>query len=161
MLLEQEIASAIRFILDAAGGPKPYYHSVPESFTTPAVYFPSPEITTGGETFVTYRMEFAWYITFHHQTTEGAYALAHAALSAIMGCRCLIPLIAEGGERAGGYLRVDPPSIKEVDVGVYQLALTFVSRRPYDAEAANSASGYIVDLFVKSPNATDVPQNQR
>lgn len=155
MLLEQEIASVIRFILDAAGNPNPYYHSVPESFVTPAVYFPSPEIDTGGETFLTYRMVFSWYITFHHQTTEGAYALAHAALSAIMGHRYLIPLIAESGEKAGGYLRVDPPSIKEVAVGVYQLALTFVSRRPYDArQAAAVSSGYIMELYMKSSGAT-------
>lgn len=154
MLLEQEIASAIRFILDAASNPNPYYYSVPEKFTTPAVYFPSLEITTGGETFLTYRMEFAWYITFHHQTTEDAYALAHAALSAIMGRRCLIPLIAKDGQKAGGYLRVDPPSIKKVDTGVYQLALTFVSRRPYDAEQAAAVStGYIMDLYMKSAEA--------
>lgn len=154
MQLEQEIASVIHFILDAAGKPNPYYHSVPESFETPAVYFPSPEIDTGGETLLTYRMVFSWYITFHHQTTEDAYALAHAALSAIMGHRCLVPLIAEGGEKAGGYLRVDPPSIKQVDTGVYQLALTFVSRRPYDVQQAAAVStGYIMDLYMKSVGA--------
>ena len=150
-MIEQEMASVIHFILDAAGKPNPYYYSVPEKFTPPAVYFPSPEITTGGETFLTYRMEFAWYITFHHQTTEDAYELAHAALSAIMGRRCLIPLITEDGQKAGGYLRVDPPAIKQVDTGVYQFALTFVSRRPYDVQQAAAVStGYIMDLYMKS-----------
>lgn len=144
MLLEQEIASVIRFVLDAAGNPNPYYYSVPESFETPAVYFPSPEITTGGETFLTYRMEFAWYITFHGKTSEDAYALAHAALSAIMDHRCVVPLIAEDGSFTGHGLRINSASIKPADTGVYQLALTFVSRRPYANDLAQKVMNYKV-----------------
>lgn len=151
MLLEQEIASIIRFVLDAAGNPNPYYHAVPEQFSFPAAYFPSPEITTGGETFLTYRLEFSWYITFHDTTSEGAYALAHDALSAIMRKRSIIPLLSPTGEKAGGYVRIDTALIKPVDTGVYQLAITFVSRRPYDAEsAANVASSYVMNFFTKS-----------
>lgn len=150
MLLEQEIASIIHFLLDATGKPNPYYHAVPEQFTFPAAYFPSPEITGGGETFLTYRLEFSWYITFHDETSEGAYALAHNALSAIMRKRSVIPLILPTGEKAGGYVRIDTALAKQVDIGVYQLELTFVSRRPYDAEASSIASGYVMNLFMKS-----------
>lgn len=159
MPIEQEIASIIRFVLDAAGTPNPYYHAVPEQFTFPAAYFPSPEITTGGETFLTYRLEFAWYITFHDKTSEGAYALAHKALNAIMRGRCLIPLIDISGEKAVGFLRIDSASIKPLDTGAYQLSLTFVSRRPYDAEEAKLAVGYVIDLFAKSNTTEDTPIN--
>jgi len=155
-MLEQEIASVIRFVLDSAGNPNPYYYSVPESFIVPAVYFPSPEINTGGETFRTYRMEYAWYITFHHKTSEDAYRLAQAALTAIMGRRCLIPLIKENGEYAGRGLRVNNPSIKPLDTGVYQLALSFVSRRPYDAEQVEKMQSYEVEAFLKSPDEAAV-----
>ena len=148
--MEQEIASIIKFILGSANNPNPYYNSVPEKFETPAAYFPPPEISTGGETFRTFRMEFAWYIQFFHSTSEGAYELAHAALSAIMGHRCLIPLLNEDGSNAGGYLRIDTASIKGLDAGVFQLYLTFVSRRPYNAEAAETVTKYFAQLHTKS-----------
>ena len=148
--MEQEIASTAAFILAAADHTNPYYHNVPEKFKFPAVYFPSPEITTGGETFRTYRMEFAWYITFHHSTSEGAYELAHAALSAIMGHRCLIPLLNKDGSKAGGYLRIDTASVKGLDAGVFQLALTFVSRRPYFAEVGETVNKFFASLHAKS-----------
>ena len=57
-MIEQELASIIKFVLDATDDPAPYYHNIPEDFFVPAVYFPTPEITTGGETFLTYRMEY-------------------------------------------------------------------------------------------------------
>lgn len=157
MLIEQEIASIMRFLLGAAGNPHPYYYSVPEKFTTPAVYFPSPEITTGGETFRTYRMEFAWFITFHESTTEAAYALAHKALSAVMRSRMLVPLIAEDGSTAGGYVRITSTSIKPVDTGVCQLYITFVSRRPYDAAEAEAAHNFVLNMFPKSGVAETSP----
>ena len=157
MLIEQEIASIMHFLLDAAGNPNPYYYSVPEQFKTPAVHFPSPEITTGGETFRTYRMEFAWFITFHDETTEAAYALAHKALTAIMRSRMLLPLIAEDGTKDKGYVRIVTASAKPVDVGVCQLYITFVSRRPYDAEAAASAENFVLNLFSKSSGPASSP----
>lgn len=157
MLIEQEIASIMRFLLDAAGNPNPYYYSVPEKFITPAVYFPTPEVGTGGETFRTYRMEFAWFITFYCDTTEAAYALSHKALSAIMRSRMLIPLIGEDGKAAGGYVRITSASEKGVDTGVYQLYLTFVSRRPYDAAEVEAANNFILNMIPKSGVAITSP----
>ena len=53
-MLEQEMASIIKYVLDRAGGPSPYYWNVPRHFSIPAAYFPTPELDTGGETFLTY-----------------------------------------------------------------------------------------------------------
>lgn len=144
-MLEQEIASIIKFVLDNAGNPSPYYWNVEENFTVPAIYFPTPEIVTGGETFSTYRMEYAWYIKAFHRTSEGAYAMAFDALRAIKGRRNLIPLISETGEKAGGGVRIDDPQLKVLDDGAAQLALTWVSRRPYDAEEATKMQTYEVE----------------
>ena len=38
-MLEKEVASIIKFILDSAGNPVPYYHNMPENFVVPSVYF--------------------------------------------------------------------------------------------------------------------------
>ena len=71
-MLEQEMASIIKFVLDNAQGPSPYYWNVPQHFCVPAAYFPTPEIDTGGETFLTYYMDYIWYIKLFHKTGQGA-----------------------------------------------------------------------------------------
>lgn len=136
MLLEQEIASIMAFALRYAGNPSPYYYDVPESFQYPAMYFPQPEIDTGGETFRTYAMRYSWYINIFHKTTEDAFAIAWDVLTALKQKRNLVPLIDEDGSKAGGGLRLNDPSVKVVDTGVAQLTLTWTSRRPYDCEDA-------------------------
>ena len=44
-MLEQETAGIIKFVLEAAGDPTPYYGNVPEGFAVPSAFFPSPDIS--------------------------------------------------------------------------------------------------------------------
>lgn len=143
-MLEQELASIIKFTLNAAGNPSPYYKSVPEDFVVPSAYFPIPVITTGGETFVTYSMDYTWYIKFFASTTDEAYALGLAVLTAIKGKRNLIPLIDTNGDAAGGGLRIKDPELLELDSGAVQLKLSWRSRRPYDADEVEKMLSYAV-----------------
>lgn len=131
-MLEQEIASIIKFTLDTAGNPAPYYSEVKEDFVVPSCYFPPPEIDTDGETFSTYRLRYSWRIKFFHNTTEGAYAMAQRVLLALKGARNLVPLIGTDGEPTGEKLRLNDPAIKKVDSGAYQLIAEWDSRRPYN-----------------------------
>lgn len=153
MLLEQEMASIIKFVLDKAGGPSAYYWNVPQHFTVPAAYFPTPEIDTGGETFLTYYMDYVWYIKLFHKTGEGAYSAGHAVTTAIKAARNLIPLIAEdGSEIEGSWVRVDDPKIKVLDDGAAQVTINWRSRRPYSdtVEETQRAQNINVDVFMKS-----------
>lgn len=144
-MLEQELASIIRFTLDRAKNPSPYYWEVPQHFNVPAVYFPTPEIATGGETFLTYSVDYAWYIRFFHTTSQRAYADAFSVLTAIKGNRNLIPLISETGERAEGSIRVKDPKIKVLDNGAAQLTIEWRSRKPYESEQAVKMQHYEVE----------------
>ena len=134
MLLEQEIASIMAFALHYADNPSPYYYDVPENFRYPAMYFPQPEIDTGGETMRTYAMRYSWYINIFCATTEDAFALAWKVLTALKKKRNLVPLLNEDGSRAKGWLRLNDPSAKVIDTGVAQLTLSWTSRRPYDCD---------------------------
>jgi len=136
MLLEQETASIMAFALRNADNPNPYYWSVPEDFRYPAIFFPQPEIETGGETFCTYAMRYSWYIDIFCKTTEDAFELAHKVLTALKRRRNLIPLLSEDGSETGECLRLNDPSVKAIDTGVAQLTLTWTSLRPYDSEDA-------------------------
>lgn len=143
-MLEQELASIMKYTLDAVGNPAPYYYRVPQHFMVPAVYFPLPEIASGGETFLTYNLDYAWYIKFFHKSSPLAFAMGQKVLAAIKGRRNLVPLIKPNGERAAGAVRLADPKLKELDDGVAQLALNWRSRRPYNAEVAQKMQHFEV-----------------
>ncbi len=150
---EQEIASIMKFVLDRAGKPAPYYWEVPAHFAVPSVYFPMPEIDTGGETFLTYNMDYTWYIKIFHRTKEGAYFIGLAVTTAIKAARNLVPLIAtDGSEIKGSWVRLDDPKLKILADGVAQITLNWRSRRPYNDTAAGvqRSQTFNVNVFMKS-----------
>lgn len=152
-MIEQEMASIIKYVAEKAGGPAPYYWNVPQHFSIPAVFFPTPEITSGGETFMTYHLDYAWYIKLFHRSEQGAYAMGQTVLNSIRAARNLIPLIEEqGNEIPGEWVRVDDPSLKVVDDGAAQLTINWRSRRPYDDTIAprTKASSFDLNMFMKS-----------
>lgn len=131
MTLEQEVASIIAFVQDSAGHLNPYYWDVPEDFERPAIYFPQPEITTGGDTLGTYASEYAWYINIFADTTEEAHDIARRVLTALKRARNYVPLLNEDGEATGKKLRLKDPGLKRGDTGVAQLTIEWTSRRSY------------------------------
>ena len=132
--LEQEVASAARFIISALGNVKPYYWEVPASFAVPSVFFPSPEIETAGDTLDTYEMAYTWHVKLFHKTDGEAQNLAQTALVAIKRARNCLPLYNVDGSAVGYCFRVLDPSIKQVDRGAWQLELRWHSPRPYDVD---------------------------
>ena len=149
LVLEQEVASLIKFILDSAGNPAPYYNEVKENFVVPSIYFPSPEIDSDGETFNTYRLGYIWRVKLFHKTTEDAYAMALKVLVALKAARNLIPLIGEDGEETGELLRIEDPEAKKLDSGVYQLTINWDSRRPYNDPEFPKAQAYSMEAWSK------------
>lgn len=136
-MLEQEIASAIKFILDSAGAPTPYYHSVPQDFLVPAVYFPAPEIISAGDTLLSYSLEYSWYVKFFHKNTEEAYAMAVKVLTALQSRKNVIPLVDDKGKLTGRGFRVSDPSLKNFD-NAAQLTIIWKSPKPYQ-KTSNTA----------------------
>lgn len=150
-MLEQEVASIIKFTLDNAGNPAPYYEEIKKDFIVPSCYFPSPEIDTDGETLRTYRMRYSWFIKFFHTTTSGAYAMAAAVLDALKRARNLVPLIDTNGEETGEKLRIQDPSIKKIDSGVYRLIIEWDSRRPYDLPEVEYMQEFYINGWLNGP----------
>ncbi len=130
--MEQEVASIIAMAQRAAGDIGYYYWNLPESFRYPALYFPQPEISTGGDTFHSYASKYAWYIKVFARTTEEAHSIALSILSALKGARNYVPLIDAEGKATGEKLRLKDPSLKGLDEGVEQIMIEWTSRRPYD-----------------------------
>lgn len=145
--LEQEIASIIRFILDATTGLTPYYQQVPDSFFVPAVYFPQPIFSARGETFLTYALEYDWFIKFFARTSGEAQARAATALNAICAARMLVPLIDEHGRPTGRGVRLKDPELSKADDNAYQIRLRWDSRRPYNSVEYQKMMHYDLSIY--------------
>lgn len=131
MELEQEVASVIGAVQRTAGDIGYCYWNLPKNFRYPCIYFPQPEIITGGDTLGSYASEYAWYITVHAKTTEDAHGIALAVLTALKEARNYVPLLNEDGTETGKNLRLKDPSLRPGDTGVAHLTIEWTSRRPY------------------------------
>ena len=150
-VLEQEMASIIKFVLNRAGNPAPYYWEVPTNFIVPSIYFPMPELDTGGETFLTYNVDYSWYIKIFHKTKEEAYSIGIAVINSIRAGRNLIPLIkSDGSETDGKWVRLNDPNLKLLDAGAAQLTIDWRRRKPYNDAEAQRAQSFNVDMFIRS-----------
>ena len=157
-MLDQEIASAMRYLIDASGNPNPYYYNVPEDFLTPAIFFPQPEITSRGDTLKTYALEFSWFVKFFDKDTQSAHLMAFAALTALQYKMCVVPLLNNDGTPTGRGFRMNDPSMRPVDDGAVQLTLTWDSPRPYFKEPFEKMLTYRANLWVKSAYESAVNQ---
>lgn len=145
-MLEKETASVIKFVTDAAGSATPYYHNIPENFIVPSVYFPRPDVISGGDTFSTYNAEYTIFINFFHSSTELAYELALPVLHKINAARRLIPVIDEKGKyEKGKFIRVKNAELKKVDECAYQLQLEWICRRPYTRDEVQSVQNFYLN----------------
>lgn len=151
-MLEQEIASIIKFVLEKSGNPTPYYNEVPEGFLLPSVYFPVPEVSSSGDTLATYSLNFILFVKFFHIDVRRAYERGLSALTAIRAARNLIPLIDESGEKTGRGFRLKDPTLRKIDTtpGVVQLELSWDSPRPYNDPEAQKMMIYDLNFYGKS-----------
>ena len=148
-MLEQEIASIIKWLLDKSGNPRPYYYNVPQSFIVPAAFFPTPKIDTGGETLASYNMDYVMYVKFFANTSQEAYRLGLSALTQTRTAHNLVPLINEDGEETGAGIRINDPALKMLDDGAAQLTVSWRSRRPYEGEDAEKVMSIDLSLHGK------------
>ncbi len=155
LVLEQELASIMNFCYENSGKPAVYYYKMPEDFAVPSLYFPTPEITTIGETFLTYAIDYMWIINCFHTHSELAYALGFDILTSLKVHRNLIPLLDETGKGTGQGLRLNDPSLKVVDTGAAQLTLTWRSRRPYYSQESTMMQEFVANSQVITSSAQE------
>lgn len=150
--MEQEMASIIKFILAAAGNPAPYYYSVPKDFVVPAIYFPTPEVLSDGETFVTYGLDYAWHINIFASTARAANEMGLQVLNVIRAHRNLVPLIDQTGQETDSGIRLRDPELINIEEGIAQLKIRWRTRKPYHFVEVSKMMTYTVDYLNKNYN---------
>lgn len=148
-MLEQELASIARFIFDNTGIQAVYYNEMPESFQTPSLYFPVPEVMTRGDTMNSYALVYSWYVKVFDKRSNTAYNKAFNVLNAIKRKRNLIPLINPDGTLAGGGIRVKDPRLSKLDTGVVQIQIDWDSIRSFDVTSADKVMKVIFEWIKK------------
>ena len=161
-MLDQEIASIIRFTLEKADSPSAYYWNVPEGFLIPSAFFPVPEVESGGYTLNTYAITFTMFIKFFCIDKQSAYDLAFGVLAAINRCRCKIPLIDADGEQTGRKFRIKNPSARgiEGETGTAQLTVTWESPRSYDTTEAEKIMEFDLNMHLRGAYAEATGQQE-
>ena len=158
-MLDREIISAMRFLIDAGDNPRPYYWNIPQDFMVPAIYFPQPEISARGDTLRTYAIEFSWFVKFFAKDTQSAHLLGFSALAALQRMKNVVPLIDDTGALTGRSFRMRDPALRTIDDGAVQLTLMWDSPRPYFEEPAQKTMIYHINMYAKSAFGRAVKQN--
>lgn len=144
-MLEKEIAGIMRFVLDCAGNPVPYYHNVPENFAVPSVFFPSPEIEFQPDTLNSYGAVYSMFVKFFHSSTERAYELALPVFHGINAARRDIPLYDISGKLTGESVRINNIQMKKADECAYQIQLDWISRIAYTQTEAQLVRNFYIN----------------
>lgn len=146
-MLEQEVASIMKFVLTKSNNPTPYYNEVPEGFLVPSAYFPVPEINSRGDTLATYALGYDWYIKFFHSEVSLVNQLAFNVFSGIKASRNLIHLIDEDGQELRKGIRIKDPSMKIIDNCTAQISLSWDSYRPYNKREYEKMVVYDLNMY--------------
>lgn len=152
-MIEREVASIIRFILDNAGEITPYYNSVPANFLVPAVFFPPPEASDGADTLYSYSATYLWPITFHASTSEEAYATALLVLHELKRKRSRVPYLHDDGKKDERGMKISSAEVKLVDECVAQLLLTFKARKGLMTNDSQKSGQTVLNLSVKAEDS--------
>lgn len=130
--IELETGSIIRYIKDLTNNKLQYlYHKIPEDFTKPSIYFPTPEFRTILSSTSSYILNYMWLIKIFAPTTEKAYEIARNINFVISNNRFLIPIINMDGSKSNKAFTVTNIAISKADEGVYTLQIDWNSVRYY------------------------------
>ena len=153
-MLDNEMYSIMLYIEKTINPPHVFHTKVPDGFKTPAVYYPVPELLSGGDTFSTYKLSYLWLIKFFADKENQAADMAYTMLDTIRYHRNKVQLMGyDNAPVEGRFLRLKDPTMRylsDTSPEVVQLTLSWDSRRPYYREPVQKAQHIHLDIYTKS-----------
>lgn len=126
--LEQDLASAIRFIQDnATEGTEFYFGEIPEDYKVPSIYFQVPYSLGSKATLRSYKTKVTLNVWFMAGTTWDAQSDAAGMMKTILLNDCIFPLVDMSGNKLKAGLRISDPETKKIETGIVQLTFSFNS----------------------------------
>ena len=131
-MLEQEVASIMRYVLAKSGLTDYYTDILPETFAFPSVYFPAPELDSEYDTLSTYSVHYRMPVRFFASDNQTAYKLALTVANHLFSERNRIPIINQDGTDSEKYFRVKRSEVTSIDTGVFGFNIEWDSVRTFD-----------------------------
>lgn len=124
--LEQDLASAIRFIQDnAAEGTEYYFGEIPENYKVPSIYFQTPYTFGSKATLRSYKTKVTLNVWFMAGTTWDAQKNASDMMGNIMLSDCIFPIVDLDGNKLKAGLRISDLETKRIENEIVQLSFSF------------------------------------
>lgn len=140
-MLEYEIAAMYYFISGIVTA-KPYFEEIPKNMIVPCVFYPTPEQSGGVFSVSKYKTDFVLYIKFIAESTMKAYELANCVMQSVMKNNRKIPLVDENGKATGKRFQINPPVVRKVDNGVYQMEVSWKRYSSYNGNEVTLAKEF-------------------
>lgn len=131
-MLEQEVASIIRYCMEKSGVESFYTDILPKDFIVPSVYFPTPEIDSKYDTLSSYNLHYVMPIRIFARDNQQAYKYALVIVNSLISEHNRIPMRSKDGSLNGAFFRVNNSNIKKIDTGVYGFNIEWDSVRTFD-----------------------------
>jgi len=141
-MLEQELASIIRMVLDAAGQVTPYYNNIFEKFAVPSIFFPIPEKDSWSNSLSSYEISYMWFLKVFAADTQSADEIASNVLEHIVSNRNRIPLYNMDGSLNGKSLLVKVPKLRNIEEGIVQIQIDWSCIRAYYQEPSEKMTNF-------------------
>lgn len=108
-----------------------YTDDLPQGFNIPSIYLPPLNHFDSSDSTTTYLTSYSLFGKVFAETTREACDIADQIATSLKNARNLIPLVNSDGSPANGYIRIKRVEVRQGDVGVSLLNLSWDSRYKY------------------------------
>ncbi len=147
MAITQEAASLVHFINGLKLKiKKSYFGEIPEGFTVPCIYYPTPEVIRRGFSTSGYEKESIIYIKVFDKTSMDSDCIAQQIVEGIMQAKRNIPIYGEDGNETDTAFHVYTVNTRNLETGVTQVEISYKTYTSYIEPEAETAQNIFIDI---------------
>lgn len=148
-MLEAELASIAKAIVDISGIHNIEFEEVSDGFKRPSLFFPPVEQDGSTPTFDAFAFDNSLYAKVFDQSAKKATDFAAGISFGLLERRLKIPLLNEEGLETGGIVRLTSVSHKSIDSGSAQIYIRWKSVYETTKETHTKAKALIRQIGLK------------
>ncbi len=149
-MLSKEAASVAVFILKLFPDINAYYDIMPESFKSPAVYFPCVMSETSGDTLNSFSVKYSEQIKFFGRSKQEAFDFAQRALLSLKAEKNLVSLVEKNGVQTREKFRLCEPSIETDGLYCAALNVSWIDYLPFGSTENNKMEKAYLEFVVRN-----------
>ena len=125
--MTQEMASIARAIQTILPNHKCFYEDLQEGYTSPAIFFPIPDVETYDVSLDAHSYEYSWFVKIFDVSDTKAWEAGEKIQRLFKNNRNLIPIVSIDGTVTDNCFRISNTTLKRVDFHVMQVYIRWKS----------------------------------